>query len=256
MFGLVDSPFELVLWIPYVNVIRTKCMFILPATENDKHLKRIEGATISSTSGIMAEVEEDLTWVEMRFGEIMIFTQNLMHGNVLNQETTTRWSSNCRFKSLLSPYSDKKLGEFLSQYPYEQPLDLGCIINCQILEATDGKAWISRLHIIPASWFARVPQHIQNLTIREYAERNQLAYLLSGVEYCMENSYLMLNEIAAELESIEGIILTACLCCQTIKPVVPNFSNVLLILALFYMQLWKVLTYLMRQIWVGGRIFF
>lgn len=53
----------------------------------------------------------------------------------------------------------------------------------------------------------RVPQHIQNLTIREYAERNQLAYLLSGVEYCMENSYLMLNEIAAELESIEGIIL-------------------------------------------------
>ena len=52
----------------------------------------------------------------------------------------------------------------------------------------------------------RVPQHIQNLTIREYAERNQLAYLLSGVEYCMENSYLMLNEIAAELESIEGII--------------------------------------------------
>ena len=149
-----DSQFELVLWIPYVNVIRTKCMFILPAAENDKHLKRIEGSTISSTSGIMAEVEEDLTWVEMRFGEIMIFTQNLMHGNVLNQETTTRWSSNCRFKSLLSPYSDKKLGEFLSQYPYEQPLDLGCIINCQILEATDGKAWISRLHIIPASWFA------------------------------------------------------------------------------------------------------
>lgn len=52
----------------------------------------------------------------------------------------------------------------------------------------------------------RVPQHIQNLAIREYAERNQLPYLLSGVEYCMKNSYLMLNEIAAELESVEGII--------------------------------------------------
>ena len=120
-----DSPFELVLWIPYVNVIRTKCMFILPAAENDKHLKRIEGSTISSTSGIMAEVEEDLTWVEMRFGEIMIFTQNLMHGNVLNQETTTRWSSNCRFKSLLSPYSDKKLGEFFEPISIRAATRLG-----------------------------------------------------------------------------------------------------------------------------------
>ena len=120
-----DSPFELVLWIPYVNVIRTKCMFILPAIENDKHLKRIEGTTISSTSGIMAEIEGDLTWVEMRFGEIMIFTQNLMHGNVLNQEKTTRWSSNCRFKSLLSPYSDKKLGEFFEPISIRAATKLG-----------------------------------------------------------------------------------------------------------------------------------
>ena len=41
-----------------------------------------------------------------------MFTQNPMHGNVLNVEATTRWSTNCRFKSVFSPYHNKKLGEF------------------------------------------------------------------------------------------------------------------------------------------------
>jgi hypothetical protein len=35
-----------------------------------------------------------------------------LHGNEVNEEASTRWSTNCRFKSLLSPYADKKLGEF------------------------------------------------------------------------------------------------------------------------------------------------
>jgi hypothetical protein len=35
-----------------------------------------------------------------------------MHGNRVNTESETRWTMNCRFKSVLSPYADKKLGEF------------------------------------------------------------------------------------------------------------------------------------------------
>ena len=42
----------------------------------------------------------------------MIFNQNLPHGNRVNDEDETRWSMNCRFKSVFSPYADKKLGEF------------------------------------------------------------------------------------------------------------------------------------------------
>jgi sporadic carbohydrate cluster protein (TIGR04323 family) len=53
----------------------------------------------------------------------------------------------------------------------------------------------------------RVPQHIQNLVVRSYAERMGLHYLLSGVEYRMANSFLMLNQIAREFEEIDGIIL-------------------------------------------------
>ena len=30
----------------------------------------------------------------------------------INETNDTRWSMNCRFKSIFSPYGDKKLGEF------------------------------------------------------------------------------------------------------------------------------------------------
>lgn len=53
----------------------------------------------------------------------------------------------------------------------------------------------------------RVPQHIQNLVIRDYADRHRLDFLLSGTEYQMDRSYLILGEILDHLDSVDGIIL-------------------------------------------------
>ena len=33
-------------------------------------------------------------------------------GNIINKENETRWTMNCRFKSIFTPYADKKIGEF------------------------------------------------------------------------------------------------------------------------------------------------
>ena len=33
-------------------------------------------------------------------------------GNIVNKENETRWSLNCRFKGIFTPYNDKKIGEF------------------------------------------------------------------------------------------------------------------------------------------------
>lgn len=52
----------------------------------------------------------------------------------------------------------------------------------------------------------RVPQHVQNLVIRDYARRNSLAYKLSGTEYMMAGCYMMLEEILDELPQLDGII--------------------------------------------------
>ena len=34
-----------------------------------------------------------------------------MHGNKINRTKETRWSFNCRFKSLMSPYDKKDIAE-------------------------------------------------------------------------------------------------------------------------------------------------
>lgn len=53
---------------------------------------------------------------------------------------------------------------------------------------------------------SRVPQHIQNLVLRDYAQRNNITYMLSATEYTFPHSYLMLEQVLAELSTIEGAI--------------------------------------------------
>lgn len=53
---------------------------------------------------------------------------------------------------------------------------------------------------------SRVPQHIQNMVLRDYAARAKITYLLSATEYTFPNSYLMLESLLAELPEIEGAI--------------------------------------------------
>lgn len=53
----------------------------------------------------------------------------------------------------------------------------------------------------------RAPQHVQNLVVRTYCQRNKVGYLLSATEYAMPGCYIMLNEVLEELPHIEGIVL-------------------------------------------------
>ena len=51
----------------------------------------------------------------------------------------------------------------------------------------------------------RVPQHIQNLVIREYCKKNNFHYLLSIAEYAIESSYIMLHHALNDLDD-KGIV--------------------------------------------------
>jgi len=51
----------------------------------------------------------------------------------------------------------------------------------------------------------RVPQHVQNLVIRDYCARNKLQYLLSATEYAMEGCHLILQQVLDELPEVSGI---------------------------------------------------
>ena len=58
-------------------------------------------------------IEDKVNWLEINYGNVLLFNNgSLPHGNRVNLELETRWSMNCRFKAIFSPYWDKKLGSF------------------------------------------------------------------------------------------------------------------------------------------------
>jgi sporadic carbohydrate cluster 2OG-Fe(II) oxygenase len=107
-----DSPFEAVLWVPLVNCYSSKSMYILPPQELNKINNFFSRKKNLSSEKIYSEIKNDVEWINISYGEVLIFNQNLPHGNIVNSEGETRWSMNCRFKSIFSPYGDKKIGEF------------------------------------------------------------------------------------------------------------------------------------------------
>ena len=53
----------------------------------------------------------------------------------------------------------------------------------------------------------RTPQHVQNLVVRDYCQRNGMTYLLSATEYAMPACYMMLEELIRETPTLNGIVL-------------------------------------------------
>tara|TARA_A100001011_G_C14297409_1_gene839090 strand:+ start:1285 stop:2088 length:804 start_codon:yes stop_codon:yes gene_type:complete len=107
-----DSPYEMVAWLPLVDCYKTKAMYILPPNKYKKLKKIFISGKNTSSSKIFSKIKKDLKWINIKFGQVLLFNQCLPHGNVINRENETRWSLNCRFKSVFSPYKDKKIGEF------------------------------------------------------------------------------------------------------------------------------------------------
>ena len=107
-----DSPFEVVLWLPLVDCFGTKSMFFLPPGPSAEMNKRLKEFKNKSSEDLFQAIEPQLLWLDVPYGHFLLFSQNLLHGNRVNQENAARWSMNCRFKSLFSPYAGKKLGEF------------------------------------------------------------------------------------------------------------------------------------------------
>lgn len=106
------SPYDLNILTPLVDCEKTKGLYILNRCEYQIALKTYPGLLKEDSSRIFRILEPQLEWVELRYGEFLAFDQCLPHGYSINEEDTTHWSLNCRFKSLFSPYSDKKLGEY------------------------------------------------------------------------------------------------------------------------------------------------
>jgi len=120
-----ESPFQVVMWLPLVDCYRTKSMFILPRAQSEKVTASL--ASFASMKAIHEHVKDDLVWLDVPYGRVLIFSPNCLHGNVVNEEETTRWSLNCRFKSLFSPYTsaEKSVGSFYMPIEIKSATRLG-----------------------------------------------------------------------------------------------------------------------------------
>tara|TARA_R110000868_G_scaffold245503_4_gene502067 strand:+ start:383 stop:1198 length:816 start_codon:yes stop_codon:yes gene_type:complete len=107
-----DSPFEVVMWVPLVDCYATKSMYITDAAVDEKMQVDFSGFKNKSSEDLYQSIKDDVKFLDVPFGSILLFSQNVMHGNRINIENETRWSMNCRFKSILTPYHGKKMGEF------------------------------------------------------------------------------------------------------------------------------------------------
>jgi sporadic carbohydrate cluster 2OG-Fe(II) oxygenase len=107
-----DSPFEVVVWLPLVDCYATKAMYLLPPHKSGELAQRFSDKAGGSSEALYQAIKDDVQFLDVRYGEVLVFDQALPHGNRVNTEPETRWSMNCRFKGVFTPYGDKKIGEF------------------------------------------------------------------------------------------------------------------------------------------------
>ena len=113
-----DSPFQVVLWVPLTNSVSTNAMFLLKPSLSLEAYSRSRSGELKSMKDIHAQYSNAFEPIEVKFGEVLLFDSNCLHGNQLNTTKSTRWSLNCRFTSLLAPAisPERRLG------PYYTPL--------------------------------------------------------------------------------------------------------------------------------------
>jgi sporadic carbohydrate cluster 2OG-Fe(II) oxygenase len=109
-----ETPFQVVSWLPLVDCFRTKSMFILPHDQNRDILPRMKEFRDGGMTAVFETVKDQLVWLDVPFGSVLIFSSNQLHGNVVNTEATSRWSLNSRFTGLFTPYTsqERTLGSY------------------------------------------------------------------------------------------------------------------------------------------------
>ena len=119
------SPFELNIWIPFVDCSKSTSLYILNRENYKKRLSDSNGLLNLSSDELFTALRDDLTWIPIKYGHVLAFDQSLPHGYSLNEEIICHWSMNCRFKGLHTPYWDKKLGEYFMPITVKSSTRLG-----------------------------------------------------------------------------------------------------------------------------------
>lgn len=109
-----ETPYQVVQWLPLVDCYGTKTMFILPRKKCEEVYSDFTRYADKGMDQLFDDVKDDLVWLNVPYGSVLIFSPNYLHGGVINTEREARWSMNCRITGLFTPYTgaEKKLGSY------------------------------------------------------------------------------------------------------------------------------------------------
>lgn len=109
-----ETPYQIVQWLPLVDCYGTKTMFILPRKKCEEVYADFKRYEDKGMDALYEDVKDDLVWLNVPYGNVLIFSPNYLHGGVINVEPEARWTMNCRITGLFTPYTgaEKKLGSY------------------------------------------------------------------------------------------------------------------------------------------------
>lgn len=110
-----QSVFELVCWLPLTDASYTNSMYIFEPSISHEILKELPRYESLGMDGLFNKYQHLAKFLTVNFGQALVFSPTLFHGNILNQSGTTRVSINCRVKNVFSPESrsgERRLGSF------------------------------------------------------------------------------------------------------------------------------------------------
>ena len=116
-----DSPFQINLWIPITDAFDTNSMYILDEKRTLDVFDKIKKNDIYTKQFFNNIKIFKKDFINLKFGQVLIFNPGLLHGNQLNMTKNTRVSLNIRLKSLFTPESghlnaDRKFGAYYKDF--------------------------------------------------------------------------------------------------------------------------------------------
>ena len=105
-----NSEYELVAWVPLVNVDEDMAMYILGLSESKLAKRQLHHAT--SWAEFRTVHARTSTALPIDFGKGLFFWTGLFHGSEVNRGTRTRVSLNIRFKAIGTPFGSKAATQF------------------------------------------------------------------------------------------------------------------------------------------------
>jgi len=107
----LNSPYEIVVWVPFVDCYETKTMYLLDTDATDAALGFL-GENPEDWDGFEAFCKQRAIRPRVPYGSALIFFTGLFHGSDINQEAETRVSVNIRYKNLFAPSGLKNQLQF------------------------------------------------------------------------------------------------------------------------------------------------